>query len=320
MNKVLISKEIPPIGIEMLKASMFSPTILESNVSLSRLNKNQLDGVVGIITMLSDTIDEHFLAQAKDLKVVSNYAVGVNNLDLHALKKRNILVGNTPDVLTEATAELTVALLLTSTRNLHAASSSLYTGSWQGFHPMEFLGPTLFNKQVSIFGFGRIGKKVGEILHYGFGNKISVIDRNSVIKNESYPFSTLNEEDFLKNADILILNAPLTNETKYWLNSSRLKLLKNNITIVNTGRGDLIIEEDLINFLNQNPNSRYATDVLSTEPIAIDHEFIKMPNVTLLPHIGSATFEARNEMSQICAKNIIMALNEGKVFKGPEIL
>lgn len=322
MNKVLISKEIPTKGMELLKAHGLEVVVLDPTVSLAHLNKSNLEGVVGIISMLSDSINEDFLAKAADLKVITNFAVGINNLDISALKKKGILIGNTPEVLTEATAELTIGLLIMSMRNLYSASNSVYNGQWHGFNPLEFLGPTLFRKNVSILGFGRIGKKVGEILYSGFGNTIAVLDRsekkNDELKNQiNYPINIETEDDFLKKCDVLILTAPLTNETEHWLNQSRLGKLKKTVTIVNTGRGNLVHEPALITFLETHEKVRYATDVMGTEPLPIDHPLAKLHNVTMLPHIGSATFEAREEMSLICAKNIIMGLSEKVVFKGP---
>lgn len=322
MNKVLISKEIPELASTLLKNSGLCPITLKSDVSLASLSIHELKDVVGIISMLTDPINEDFLQKVPQLKVISNYAVGINNLDLAALKKRKILVGNTPEVLTEATAELTVGLLIMSMRNLYHASHSVYNGDWKGFDPLGFLGPTLFRRKVAIMGFGRIGKKVGEILHFGFQNSISILCRGDeknqeARKNLNYPIHILTEEDFLKNLEVLILNSPLTDSTKHWLNETRLKKLNPSVTIINTGRGDLVEEKSLVHFLKENPHARYATDVMSIEPLPTEHEFTKLQNVTLLPHIGSASIEARTEMATICAKNIILGINEQKVFKGP---
>lgn len=322
MNKVLISKEIPEVATTLIKNSGLCPETLKSDVSLASLSAFDLKEVVGIISMLTDPITDEFLQKTPHLKVISNYAVGINNLDLISLKKRNILVGNTPEVLTEATAELTVGLLLMSMRNLYPASLSVYNGVWKGFDPLEFLGPTLFRKKVGIMGFGRIGKKVGEILHFGFQNSISILSRDNDKNQEArinlnYPIHILSEDEFLKNLDVLILNSPLTESTKYWLNEERLKKLNPQVTIINTGRGDLVEEKSLLSFLKKNPDARFGTDVMSVEPLPTNHEFTKLKNVTLLPHIGSASIEARTEMAIICAKNIIMGINEQKVFKGP---
>lgn len=322
MSKVLISKNIPAIANELLKKAGFTPETLNSDVSLSSLDPLQLQEVVGIISMLADPIDDQFLEKTPQLKVISNYAVGFNNLDLVALQKRNILVGNTPEVLTEATAELTVGLLLMSMRNLTLANRAVYDGSWQGFRPLDFLGPTLFRKKVGIMGFGRIGKKVGEILHFGFQNPISIINRGDeknqqATRDINYPLHIFNEDEFLKDLDILILNSPLNESTHNWLNENRLQKLKTTATIINTGRGDLVDEEALVRFLKKHPDLRYGTDVMKVEPLPTTHEFTRLANVTLLPHIGSASIEAREAMAVICAKNIIMGINEGRVFKGP---
>ena len=322
MNKVLISKEVPRIAYELLAAEGFQVETLKNDVSLASLTETELAGVEGIITMLSDAINEDFLKKTNALKVVTNFAVGFNNLDISALQKRKILIGNTPEVLTEATAELAVSLLLMSNRNLYQASKSVYEGAWSGFHPLEFLGPTLFRKKIGIFGFGRIGKKISEILHYGFQCPIAILDRGEeknldAKKNIHFPLMVLDESEFLSSIDALIIIAPLTSETKHWLNKKRLKLLKPDISIVNVARGDLVEENDIIEFLKNSPSARFATDVMSVEPLPLQHEFMRLKNITLLPHIGSASIEARNEMAKICAKNIIMGIKQGKIFRGP---
>lgn len=324
MHNVLISKEIPAIAKELLSSSGLKVKTLDSGVSLTSLKREELTDVHGIISLLTDVINEDFLNKCPNLKVISNYAVGINNLDLDELKKRSILVGNTPEVLTEATAELTVALILMTNRNLFSASSSVYQGTWRGFSPLEFLGPNLFRKNVSIMGFGRIGKKVGEILNRGFQCNIQTISRGNEWDGKAkisidYPVQFLCENDFLKTADIIVLTAPLNHETKFWLNETRLKKLKDSVTIINTGRGDLVEEANLIDFLINHQYARFGTDVMSIEPLDMGHPFLSLKNATLLPHIGSATFEARSQMAEICAQNIILGLTENRVLKGPNL-
>lgn len=328
MHKVLISKEIPAIAENLLKSEGFEVVTLNSDVSLSLVNnsylKKELANTDAIISLLSDQIDQEFLKHTPKLKVVSNFAVGVNNLDLQSLKAKNILVGHTPGVLTEATAELTLGLLLMTSRSLYRASHDVYLGRWKGFEPMGHLGPSLFGKTFGIFGLGRIGIRLAEILKFGFDGKITTIKRNDQ-KDQSL-LSSVNpkleiviksEEDFLANLDFLILTAPLNEETKHWLNKERLKKLSKHTIVINTGRGELVDQDALLEALLNKDIFAYGTDVTTPEPLDPNHPLLKLPNFNVLPHIGSASIEARTKMAEICARNIISGIKNQKVIHSP---
>lgn len=328
MHKVLISKEIPAIAENLLKNEGYRVITLNSDVSLTPVNnsylKKELADTDAIISLLSDQIDHNFLVHAPHLKVISNFAVGVNNLDLECLKKHEILVGHTPGVLTEATAELTLGLMLMTARNLHRASLDVYEGRWKGFEPLGHLGPSLFHKSFGIVGLGRIGLKLAEILKFGFQGKISTISRSEMkdreLRDSINPLLEIeikNENHFLSDLDFLILTAPLNAETTYWLNRERLKKLPKKCIVINTGRGELVDQVALYQALKDRTIWAYGTDVTTPEPLDPKHPLLQLSNFTVLPHIGSASIEARTKMAEICAKNIIMGLKDKKVLHSP---
>lgn len=328
MHKVLISKEIPAIAENLLKNEGYLVTTLNSDVSLSPVNnsylKQELANTDAIISLLSDQIDQEFLNHVPNLKVISNFAVGVNNLDLKSLAANNILVGHTPGVLTEATAELTLGLMLMTSRNLYRASLDVYEGRWKGFEPLGHLGPGLFGKNFGILGLGRIGIKLAEMLKFGFQGNISTISRGEHkdhnLKSTINPAINLqikNHDDFFSDLDFLILTAPLNFETKNWLNSERLQKLPAKCIVINTGRGELVDQEALYLALKNKKIWAFGTDVTTPEPLPTNHPLLTLSNYTVLPHIGSASIEARTKMAEICAKNIILGLKEKKVLHSP---
>lgn len=253
-----------------------------------------------IITLLSDKIDQDFIDRNLHLKIIQNYAVGINNIDTEYAAKKNIKVGNTPDVLTDATAELALILLLNLTRNIIPALNNVKNSQWNGWEPKGFLGPSLNNKTIGIIGAGRIGKKMIQLCQslgmdaiYHNRSQISIKDAEQV------DLSSL-----LSRSDVVSLHCPLTAETNNMVDEEFLKKMKSNSYLINTGRGELINHEDLFRALKSNHLAGAGLDVTNPEPINMNSPLLHLDNCLITPHIGSATVEARTEMLDICFKNI----------------
>lgn len=260
-----------------------------------------------VICMLSDSITGDLLDCAKKLKILANYAVGYNNIDLAAAKARGIVVTNTPDVLTDATADLTWALLLAVARRVVEGDRWMRTGTWSGWAPTQLLGVDIAGKTLGIIGMGRIGQAVAQRAQ-GFRMKVLYASRRPV----SPPFGLLWEhcsiEQVLAEADFVSLHVPLTEATHHLIGPRELSLMKQTAILINTARGPVVDEEALVSALKSGMIAGAGLDVYEREP-AVHPDLMKLPNVVLLPHLGSATLETRLRMGKICLDNIEAVLN-----------
>ncbi|HCF38397.1 MAG TPA: D-glycerate dehydrogenase, partial [Thermosipho africanus] len=263
-----------------------------------------------VVTQLRDPVDKEFIDAGKKLKIIANYAVGFNNIDVEYAKQKGIYVTNTPDVLTEATADIAWALILAVARKIIPADKFTREGKFEGWKPNLFLGYEIYGKTLGIIGMGRIGKAVARRA-MGFGMKIIYHNRKRVEDDYKYNAKYVDLETLLKESDYISINAPLTNETYHLLNKERLSLLKKNAILVNTARGPIVDEKALYELLKDGKIAGAGFDVYENEP-EITKGLEKLDNVVLLPHIGSATYETREKMSIMVAENIIDAL-EGKI-------
>ncbi len=274
-----------------------------------------IDGAKGahaIVCLLSDLIDKEIIDSLPDLKVIANYAVGYNNIDLSAAKKRGIFVTNTPDVLTDATADITIALLLAVSRRIIEGDRFVRRGDFVGWKPLLLIGPAISEKTLGIIGLGRIGKAVSKRAQ-AFGMKVIYFNRMPLNKAEeeelNVEYSSL--EKLLKESDVISLHCPLNEESRHLLNERRLKTLKKNCILINTSRGAVVDEKALIYLLKNNKIFGAGFDVYEGEP-EVPEELKELENVVLLPHVGSANDETRKQMAIMVGKNVEAAL-KGKV-------
>jgi glyoxylate reductase len=243
-------------------------------------------------------------------KVIANFAVGYNNVDIEYAIDKKILVTNTPNVLTESTADLTIALALSCARRLYEAERIVRLQKYKGWKPKMLLGVEMKGKVFGILGAGRIGSAVAVRAH-AFGAKIIYYDshKNYDIENGFYARKvTLNT--LMRKSDFISVHLPLNKNTHHFLNKERLSLIKSTAILVNTARGEIIDESFLIKMLKKEKIRSAGFDVYENEP-AISNELLKLNNVVLLPHIGSATEEARSGMAELAARNVINVL-QGK--------
>lgn len=314
--KIYITRKIPDLALSMLEKAGFEIDINQENRTLEKselieiLSKKDYDC---LLSLLTDKIDSEVFDSCKSLKIVSNYAVGFNNIDLDEAKKRNIIVTNTAGTLTDSVAEHTVALLLALTCRIVEGDKFTRDGKYKGFDPMLLLGEELENKTVGILGAGRIGQKTAKILYHGFGMKVLYYDvlRNENFEKDCEAVFYESVDDVLKNSDVVCLAVPLLDSTRHLINKDRLKMMKKTAYLINTARGPVVDEKALVEALKNKTIAGAGLDVFENEPELADG-LTDLENVVLTPHIASATTRARNEMAEIVANNLI-DFKEGRV-------
>lgn len=302
--KVLITRKVTDNVYSMLKKAGF-----EIDYRIGKpLTKDELieavSEVEAIVAVIPDQIDREIIDAGKNLKIISCYSVGFDNVDYEYAKTKGIITTNTPGHLTESVAEHTMALLLAVARKVNMADYFVRAGKYKYWDPLVFLGPTLNGKTLGIVGMGRIGKHLAKIAHKGFGMKILYTDSVKCEIDEDLEGQFCNLEYVLNNSDFISLNCLLSEETKHLIGEREIKMMKPTAYIINTARGAVINEIALINALKNNFISGAGLDVFENEN-EVNREFYKLQNVVLTPHIASATNEARIEMGLIAAQNII---------------
>lgn len=273
--------------------------------------------VDALVSLLTDKIDCNLLQSAPRLRIVAQYAVGFDNIDVNCATKLGIYVTNTPGVLTESTAELTWALILAVSRRIVESDVFVRWGEWYRYrtawHPKMMLGVELRGKVLGVVGLGRIGRRVAEIGARGFGMKIIYYDlvRNYEAEKElGVEFRELPE--LLREADVVTVHVPLTQQTRYLIDEKALKLMKKSAILVNTSRGAVVDNEALVKALRGGWIAGAGLDVFEEEPLNPNHPLTALKNVVLVPHIGSATYEARHAMAEAVAENLL-AFYEGRI-------
>ena len=243
--KILITKKIPETGIRFLKDRGYELVVRESDTLISE--EELIRGVQefdGIISMLSDPIGADVLKKAEKCRIIANYAVGTNNIDIEAAKTRGIIVTNTPDVLTEATAELAMALLLAASRRIVESDRFAREGKFRGWGPLLFLGKGLDTKTVGIVGMGRIGQTFARMVS-GFGTQVIYHSR----RKRDVPYSFVAFETLLRESDVISLHLPLTAESRHMFTEKEFSKMKDGVVFINTARGPIVREKDLVNAL-----------------------------------------------------------------------
>jgi glyoxylate reductase len=262
-----------------------------------------------LICTLAEQIDAPMLSKASHLRVIANYAVGYNNIDLDAARTRNIVVTNTPDILTESTADLTWALLLATARRVPEGHSLVQHGAWTGWEPRQLLGADVFGRTLGIIGMGRIGQAVAR---RAAGFKMPVLYHNRTPKDfpdhPSWKSVALN--DVLSQADFLTLHVPLTTDTRHLIARRELQLMRPTAYLINVARGSVIDEAALVEAIQEGRLAGAGLDVYEHEP-AIHPGLLSLSNVVTLPHLGSATHATRIRMGMVCLENVAAVL-EGR--------
>ncbi|WP_096190047.1 2-hydroxyacid dehydrogenase [Evansella halocellulosilytica] len=262
----------------------------------------------GLFTMLSDQIDAELIEQAPKLKVVANLAVGFDNIDVEAASKHGIAVCNTPDVLTDTTADLTFALLMATGRRIVESAEYIKDGKWKNWGPLLLAGTDIHHKTIGIVGMGRIGSAVAKrasgfdmnILYYNRSRKEDV---EKALDATYTPF-----DELIEMSDYIVCLAPLTDETKNMFTENVFKRMKPSAIFINASRGGVVDEEALTKALAEKEIAGAGLDVFKEEPIGADHPLLQFRNVVALPHIGSASVETRYDMAKLASRNIVNVL------------
>lgn len=258
------------------------------------------------LSMLTDRIDDHILGQAPHLRIIANMAVGYDNIDVEAATRHGVMITNTPDVLNEATAELSWALMLALMRNMVPARQAMLDGDWKTWSPNGFLGTEVSGKTLGIVGLGRIGRSVARRAS-AFNMPVIGWQSGHSLLTDNIP--RLSRDDFLAQSDIISVHLPLTSETRGLINQSWFDRMKPTAFLINTARGPIIDEDALLAALNTGRLAGAGLDVFDREPVDPSHPLIHHPHVLATPHVGSATVETRRAMALRAAANVCAALN-----------
>lgn len=258
----------------------------------------------GLLTVLSDKIDEELLKSATHLKVIANLAVGFDNIDIQAATTRQIYVCNTPDVLSDTTADLAMTLLMTTARNILEASAHIKENKWTSWSPYLLAGRDIHHKTLGIVGMGKIGEVLAKRAA-GFDMNILYHNRSRNEQAEnSLPVTYVSMDDLLKKSDFVVCLTPLTKQTKNMFNEQAFKKMKKSAMFINVSRGGVVDEAALLKALNEEEIAAAGLDVFVNEPIDSSHPLAIHPKVVALPHIGSATVETRTSMIKLAVQNI----------------
>lgn len=297
---VLVAEELTAVWEE----SPEWPGACRTQLLLAGQEISKSDQIVALIPLLSHQIDGSVMDRLPALRVVANYAVGYDNVDVPAAAARGIIVTNTPDVLTDATADLTWALLLAATRRLREGLELATSGAWEGWSPGQLLGMELRGKTLGVLGAGRIGRAVAERAP-GFGMKTTYWDRGASEELEAAVGATRSDtlEALLSRSDVVSVHLPLTKETRGLLGARELARMRPGSVLVNTARGEIVETAALVRALTQGPLAAAGLDVYETEP-HLPADLRGLPNAIVLPHLGSATHEARRAMWRLAADNV----------------
>ena len=315
-KNIFITREIPGDGIKLLKDKGYKVTVSKKKRPLTKaklVTAMSKKKYVAMISLLNDHIDAEVFDVCPTLKVVANYTVGFNNIDVEEATKRGIRVTNTRGTSALAVAEHAVALMMAVSMRVVEGDRLVRKGKYKGWDPELLMGLDLHHKTIGIIGAGAIGQEVSHILHRGFACKILYTDIKRNEKIESGHNATFTSmENLLKESDIISIHVPLMKETHHLINSEKIHLMKKTAVLINTSRGAVIDEKALVHALQNNIIWGAGLDVFENEP-EMTEGLAKLNNVVLTPHIASSRPSARNEMSELAAKNIISFIETGAV-------
>ncbi len=306
---VIVTHALPDVWLELLQDQCQLVIGPERGDGLAPELEAHLPEVEGILTMLTVPVDEAFLARTPKLRVVSNMAVGVDNIDLAACVRRDIPVGHTPGVLVEGTADMTMTLLLAAARRLLEASGDAREGRWTTWTPTAWLGADLDGATLGIVGMGKIGQAVAARAR-AFGMEIVYNSRSPKPEAEARLGATrLSLEELLAQSDFVSLHTPLTPATRHLINDAALRRMKPTAILVNMARGPVVETPALVRALQGGWIQAAALDVTDPEPLPADHILYRLKNCLIAPHIGSATWNTRRRMAELACENLLAGLN-----------
>ena len=309
-SKVFVSRRIPNDGLDLILRAT-DATVFPGDLPPTRDELLQLiRGCDGVLTLVTDKVDAEFLDRAgRNLKVVSNYAVGFDNVDVAECTQRGIPVGNTPGVLTDTTADLAWSLLMAVARRIVEGAEYVRAGKWKTWGPMLLLGTDVSGGTLGIVGFGRIGQAIAR-RGMGFGMSVLYHDvqRAPESLEEELRVTWVPLDELLRRSDFVSLHVSLTSETHHLIGASKLRLMKPTAVLVNTSRGPVVDSAALAEALSLGIIGGAGLDVTDPEPIPVDHPLVGLPNCVIVPHIASASKATRGRMAVMAAANLLAGL------------
>ena len=301
MSTIYVTRKIADSVLAHLRAQATVKLWEEDRPIPREMLIEQAQGVDGLLVMLTEKVDATLLEALPSVKAVSTLSVGVDHIDLNACKSRGILVGHTPDVLTEASADHAFALLMAAARRLTEGERYVRAGKWGTWSPDLLLGQAVFGATLGIVGYGRIGQAV-ERRALGFGMKILLHGGRDAAERET-PL-----DDLLRQSDFVSLHVPLKDQTRKLIGARELALMKPTAILINTARGPVVDTEALVDALKSGQIFGAALDVTDPEPMPAEHPLLMLENCLVVPHIASATVQARTAMADLAARNLLAAL------------
>jgi len=314
LPRVFVTRQIPDIGLELLHPHAQVEVWPNSQPPSSDILLEKIPHLHGLLCLLTDPINQTLINAGTSLKVISQMAVGYDNIDVKAATRKNIPVGNTPGVLTDATADLTWALLMGSARRIVEAEKFVHAGKWTTWEPMLLLGADVAGATLGIVGLGRIGEAVARRAR-GFNMRIiySSRQRKSPQLEQSLGVEYVDFETLLRESDFVTIHTALSAETHHLFSDRAFSLMKKTAILINTARGSIVNQDALYQALKKGEIAAAALDVTDPEPIPLDNPLLSLPNCLILPHIGSASYKTRALMAKMAAENLIAGLLEQKL-------
>lgn len=314
-KKVLITRIIPGKAHELLTQAGFDVSVWEGNGPMTQPQLiERAKQVNALISLGADKLDKHFFSACSHLDVIAQFAVGYDNIDVMEATRVNIPVSNTPDVLSDATADVAFGLMIAVSRKMFYLHKTIERGEWKQFEPLKNLGIEISGKTLGIFGMGRIGMVMAQRCRGAFNMNILYHNRTRNTEAEKiFGARYVSFDELLQQSDVLSVHSVLSEETKGVFNKAAFSKMKKSAIFINTSRGSVHNEEDLIEALRSQTIWGAGLDVTNPEPMHANNPLLQMPNVAVLPHIGSATEEAREGMARLAAENIIAFYKTGNM-------
>lgn len=306
--RILVTAPIPAAALERLRTGGEIDQYTAGPVMPRAELLERVRGADALFCLLHDRIDAELLdAAGQSLRVVSTMSVGYDHVDVAACRARTVAVGNTPGVLTETTADLTLALMLATARRLPEALAAVRDGSWGAWRPEWLTGRDLFGATVGIVGMGRIGLAVARRLR-GFDCRLLYAGSRPGDEAAALGAVAVSLDDLLRRSDFVTLHCPLTEQTRHLINARTLAVMQPHAILINTSRGGVVDQEALYAALSAGSIGAAGLDVTSPEPLPTDHPLLSLPNCVVLPHIGSATVSTRTRMALLATENVLAGL------------
>jgi glyoxylate reductase len=314
-KKVLITRVIPKLAYDLLTSAGFEVDVWEGDGPMKQPQLiERARKVDALLSLGADKLDSYFFSQCSHLDIIAQFAVGYDNIDVDEATRRGIPVGNTPDVLSNATADVAFGLMIAVSRKMFYLHKTIEQGRWKQFEPLKNLGIELSGKTLGIFGMGRIGMVMAQRCQGAYAMDIIYHNRSRNTEAEKlFGARWVSFDELLRQSDVLSVHSVLSAETRGLFDTSCFSKMKKTAIFINTSRGTVHNEEDLLDALRTGTIWGAGLDVTNPEPMHPYNPLLSMPNVAVLPHIGSATEEARNGMARLAAENIIAFYKRGEV-------